>query len=378
MKRLFFLIISTICIAKGFSQKSDVHIKNGDIIYTCPPCGCPVDDQKFDKMGTCEHCNMRLTPELYGIELKRHSTKRPSVGIFLFDMADIMDVTGPMSVFEHAGFRIMTFGLDSEAKMIGMNLEMKPDYSINNLPNTDVLLFPGGGMSERDPGNEKIQSFIKSRIDSTDLFFSVCSGAFFLAEAGLLNNKKATTFASLIPQLEKNYPEVHVLNDVKYTVNDKVITSAGLSSGIDASFQVVSKYYGNGRAMEIANHMEYPWQDADEYARSQLADNFIMNLNQLMRLFAISFEHSDGDYNQWRYEYVLTSQLRPEDIFNSLKKELEKNESWSTQSTSKLKLTGLYKHESLGDGNIILEIIPSEGKTKAIISTERVIRYSRK
>ena len=371
-------IFPTLIFTNLFSQNSELQLSEGDIFYTCPPCGCVADDQKFNEMGQCQHCNMPLNAQLFGIELKRQRTERPSVGIFLFDMADIMDVTGPMSVFEHAGFRIMTFGLDMEVKMIGMNMELKPDYSIDNLPETDVLLFPGGGMSESDPGNREVQAFIKSRTDSTDLFFSVCSGAFFLAEAGLLKDNKATTFASLIPRLKNNYPDAEVLNDVKYTVNDKVITSAGLSSGIDASFQVVSRFYGKGRAMEIANHMEYPWQDADEYARSQLADNFIMNLNQLMRLFAISFEYSDGDYNQWRCEYVLTAQMKPEDIFKSFKKELEKNKFWITQSSNKLKLAGFYEHEILGKGKIILQIFPSDNSPKAIISAERVIRYSKR
>ncbi len=338
------------------------------IIYSCAPCGCPDDGKYFSNMGNCPSCNMSLQPSIQGLERRAASIERPKAGIFLFNSADVMDVTGPISVFEHAGFNIFTFSKTSEPVRIGMNLELKPDFNFSNLPEVDILVFPGGGLAESNPGDKEVVQFIKSRYEATDVLFSVCSGAFFLGEAGLLDGQEATTFASMIPLLAENYPSVEALNDVKYTDNGKIVTSAGLSSGIDAAFHVVSKYYGIGRAQDIANHMEYPWKREHDYARSQLADNYLSGIRQLVNLFSTSFFYSQGDQNRWEMRFALTRQLPPEKVLELITKELKKRPDWKMQAKNASKISGIIHHPVLGEGKIFLAVkqVPDKGAVLSI------------
>lgn len=346
-----------------------------EIVYTCAPCGCAHDGKYFSAMGHCPSCNMPLQAHIPGLERPTH-VRRPTVGIFLFDGADVMDVSGPLSVFEHAGLRIVTFALAGSPVRVGMNLELKPDFTLDNLPSVEILVFPGGGMAEHDPGNEVVVNFIRARYAEADILFSVCSGAFFLGEAGLLDGQKATTFAALIPLLADNYPKAEVLNDVKYTENEKIITSAGLSSGIDAAFQVVSRYYGVGRAQDIANHMEYPWKRASDYARTQLADNFLTGIKELARLCSTEYYYSQGDNNQWEVRYTLTQQLPAEKICTLLVNELEKQSNWTTQSKTALNCKGKIVHSTLGEGRVEIEIKEEKEKGNIlIVKAARVNKY---
>ena len=376
MKLLGIIVLSLAFVSLTSAQQLiEGAPPQDEILYTCPPCGCAHDGQFFLEMGRCPSCNMALQPGIQGLE-RSNNVKRPRAGIFLFDMADVMDVSGPLSVFEHAGFQIVTFARSDDAVRVGMNLEFKPDFTLDNLPSVDILVFPGGGMAESDPGNEEVVQFIKGRYEETEILFSVCSGAFFLGEAGLLDGQKATTFASLIPALAENYPEAEVLNDVKYTDNGKVVTSAGLSSGIDAAFHVVARYYGVGRAQDIANHMEYPWKRANDYARSQLAINYLEGIKSIAGLFATEYYQSHGDNNHWELRYTLTSQMSPEKILSLLVKELEKQSNWTTQSRRKLVCKGTLVHQVLGEGKLEITIEKNkEAGDIMIVRAERVNKY---
>ncbi len=328
-------------------------------------------------MGSCPDCQMTLIPYIEGYSGPGRQMKRPQIAIFIFDGADVMDVTGPLSVFEHAGFPIVTFALSDSVVRVGQHLQWNPDYTIDNLPGADVLVFPGGGLAEANPGHSQVTNFIQNRRDKTEVYFSVCSGAFFLGEAGILDNQCVTTFAGLIPSLRENYPEAHVMNDVKYTRNDKIITSSGLSSGIDASFEVVARYRGEGVAQDLANHMEYPWQRQNEYARSQLADNYISAVRNLISFFAIDFYDSKGDHNRWSYSYALTDEISSGDILQILQNELKESTQYALIESDRDLIRGVVQHDVLGPGNFQIELKRNEsGPDSLQIDVERQIPYS--
>jgi len=371
---VFILLLMTYSYTLAQEEK-DTKAAIGDIVYRCAPCGCAHDDHIFLAMGDCPSCNMTLIPTLHGIALRTFTTETPRVGIFIFNGADVMDVTGPISVFEHAGFNVVTFALEDTPISIGHAIELRPDYTLENLPQVDILVFPGGGMAESDPGNKKVTTFIQKRIESTKVMFSVCSGAFFFGEAGILKGQKATTFASLIPSLKSNYKNAIVLNDVKYTDNGKVVTSSGLSSGIDAAFQVVSKFLGQGRAQDIANHMEYPWQREKDYARSQLADNYTLDVRQLISLFTTSFYYSNGNQNYWTYRYRLTGQLSGEKILQILAKEMDKLSKWEIEEHLDNKITGKIGHDVLGEGRFSIEVHNTDDQAKELYLYVERIKY---
>lgn len=227
-------------------------------------------------------------------------------------------------------------------------------------------------MAESNPADEAVMNFISKRKNSVDVLFSVCSGAFFLGEAGLLDGKRATTFASLIPTLKLNYPDATVVDNVKYVDNGQVVTSAGLSSGIDASFHVVSKYYGVGRAQDIANHMEYPWKRENDYARSQLADNFILSVREIVGLFSSEYFYSKGNENLWEYRYLLSDQFSTDRIIEILTRELNNNISWKQGSSGKGVISGVITHNSLGEDKVSISIMStSENGRVGVITSER-------
>ncbi|SHG45619.1 DJ-1/PfpI family protein [Flagellimonas flava] len=352
----FKLTILLICLPLAilFGQLKPIRNLPYKVEYYCPPCGCTHDDKVFEGAGVCDSCNMAYNSRIMGLEDKpAEPVPTPIVGILLFDGADIMDVTGPMSVFEHAGFRMLTVAKDKNPKQIGRFVQFAPDYDFDSLPKVDVLVVPGGGPAEANQDMD-IVAWIRQKNKETDTMFSVCSGAFFLAHAGILDQNEATTFASLIPQLRDGFPNVTVLNDVKYTNNGHVITSSGLSSGIDASFEVVAKYLGVGRAQDIANHMEYPWKRRNDYARSQLADNYILSLNNLIRPFAAKYTFSEGNHDRWEYQFLLWTGVDSKAFLTFIYTQLTKMESFNTGHLDSNSITAEIRHKDLGKGHISL------------------------
>ncbi|SMD36714.1 DJ-1/PfpI family protein [Reichenbachiella faecimaris] len=376
MKSLKYMLLLLIWHHSTLAQKAiEGDLPQDQIIYFCSPCGCSEDGKYFANSSICSACQMEFRPTMPSLERANQPTPRPSVGIFLFHGADVMDVSGPLSVFEHAGFNIITFGKQKEMTRIGMNVELMPDHSIKTLPAVDILVLPGGGLAESNPADQEVVNFLKERKDSTKVILSVCSGSFFLGEAGLLNDKKSTTFAGLIPRLASQYPKSEVLNNVKYTDNGQIVTSAGLSSGIDASFQVVSKFYGVGRAQEIANHMEYPWKREHDYARSQLAINYMSHIQTLTQLFAIDFFYSQGNQDEWECRYHLTEQMSAEKIKLLVQKELEKSGNWVIKKSNKSFLKGTVNHPMIGQGEVSFAI-ENKPNPIAVIKARRLQKES--
>jgi transcriptional regulator GlxA family with amidase domain len=111
--------------------------------------------------------------------------------------------------------------------------------------------------------NTAVIAWIQDSSRKARVVFSVCNGAFFLARAGLLDGLEATTFAHLIPQLKEAAPKARIVSDRRFVDNGKVVTAAGLSSGIDGRY-VVEKLFGHGQAA------------APPRARVQLATRFEM------------------------------------------------------------------------------------------------------
>lgn len=182
------------------------------------------------------------------------------VAILMFDQVQIIDFAAPYEVFGQAGFEVYTVSKDSKPIMTAMGLNVSPAYSFENLPTVDAVLVPGGDvevvMNDRD-----VRHWLQKRAESVQYVLSVCTGAFILAEAHLLDGLQATTFYSKIDNLQQSYPAINVVNDRRYADNDKVITSAGLSSGIDAALQLVSDVQGLDAAKTIAHHIEYDWHE---------------------------------------------------------------------------------------------------------------------
>ncbi|KZD40136.1 ThiJ/PfpI family protein [Bacillus cereus] len=137
-------------------------------------------------------------------------------------------------------------------------LKVQPDYSIEDLPPVDILIIPGGlGVRENEVKNDIIIDWVRQQMKEVKLMTSVCTGALLLAKAGLLEGLKVTTHWASIQTFKKDFPNVEVMENVKFVDEGHIITSAGISAGINMSFHIVKNLLGVEIAEETAKSMEY-------------------------------------------------------------------------------------------------------------------------
>jgi putative intracellular protease/amidase len=148
-----------------------------------------------------------------------------------------------------------------------------PDYTFENSPKADVLLVPGGGVWDEAINNARLIKWVQLKSKEAHQVISVCTGAFLLQKAGLLTGQTVTTTYGMIDDLAG--PDTKVVHDRRFVSNSKIITTAGLSAGIDGALHVVSRMKGQGAAQSVALKMEYNWDPSGTYARAALADRFL-------------------------------------------------------------------------------------------------------
>ncbi|MGR9634458.1 DJ-1/PfpI family protein [Bacillus cereus] len=187
-----------------------------------------------------------------------------SVGIFLFNEVEVLDFAGPFEVFsitkvhEEKPFTVYTVSQNGEMITARNGLKVNPDYSIKDLPPVDILIIPGGkGARENEVKNDIIINWIRQQMKEVKLITSVCTGALLLAKAGLLDGLKATTHWASIQTFKKDFPNVEVMENVKFVDEGHIITSAGISAGINMSFHIVKNLLGVEVAEDTAKSMEY-------------------------------------------------------------------------------------------------------------------------
>ncbi|MCQ6287456.1 MULTISPECIES: DJ-1/PfpI family protein [Bacillus cereus group] len=187
-----------------------------------------------------------------------------SVGIFLFNEVEVLDFAGPFEVFsvtevnEEKPFTVYTVSENGEMITARNGLKVQPDYSIENLPPVDILIIPGGlGAREYEIKNEIVIKWIRQQMKEVKLMTSVCTGALLLAKAGLLEGLKATTHWASIEKFKNEFQNVEVIENVNFVDEGHIITSAGISAGINMAFHIVKNLLGMYVAEDTAKQMEY-------------------------------------------------------------------------------------------------------------------------
>lgn len=233
--------------------------------YVCPPCGLPCDKLTFDKPGVCPQCRMTLIP--------LNEAGPPKVAILLYNGVEIIDIAGPWEVFGAAGILVHTVAEKSEPLTLVFGQKTIPDYTFEHSPKADVLLVPGGGYEEQMK-NDALIEWIKTKSKEVQYVMSVCTGALLLGKAGLLSGQTATCTYGMVDELAR-FPNTKVVYDARYVDSGKIITTAGLTSGIDGALHLVSKMLGTGEAQSAALGIEYPWDPDTGWARGTMADRFL-------------------------------------------------------------------------------------------------------
>jgi len=203
-----------------------------------------------------------------------------NVGIYVFDDVEVLDFAGPFEVFSTASrifgraqpgaeppFEVFTVGASQRPATARGGLVVQPRYSFADHPKIDVLLMPGGVVAA-ELERPRVIAWVATRAATAELAASVCTGAFFLARAGLLKGKSATTHWEDVADLRAKAPSTRVVQGVRWFEDGAVITSAGISAGLDMSLHIVARLAGQDLAVRTARQMDYEWRDGGRGAAS--------------------------------------------------------------------------------------------------------------
>ena len=187
-----------------------------------------------------------------------------NVGIYLFNKVELLDFAGPYEVFsttselnDHKVFKVFTISEDGGAIKSVNGLIVIPDYSFDNHPKIDILIIPGGEGTKNEIKKKKVMEWVNKTQGSAEIMATVCSGARIPAVLGLLDGLEATTHHSVIEDVKKLAPNVTINHTKRFIDNGKIMTSGGISAGIDLSLHIVKKLCGEDTAQKTMEYMEY-------------------------------------------------------------------------------------------------------------------------
>ncbi|MCA9078306.1 MAG: DJ-1/PfpI family protein [Planctomycetaceae bacterium] len=196
-----------------------------------------------------------------------------TVGILTFDDVEVLDFTGPFEVFsvarlseerrreEPSPFDVWLVAESDQPVTTSGGMKVLPLYTTANCPHLDILVIPGGWGTRRLLTHEPLLEWIRKQSDSVSLLTSVCTGALLLGQAGLLDGRRATTHWKSLDVMEELLPNVTVVRDQHVVEEGDVLTSAGISAGIEMALRVVARECGESVARATAAHMEYPFPE---------------------------------------------------------------------------------------------------------------------
>lgn len=191
------------------------------------------------------------------------------VGIYLFDEVEVLDFAGPFEVFSTASrvspgipkpFQVITIALGSAFITAGGGLRVHASHTTESHPPIDVLVIPGGISAQ--PDLPAVIDWIALNAPKSALTASVCTGAFLLAKAGLLVGKTVTTHWEDIPDLRAMFPRVSVVENQRCVDAGQIVTSGGISAGVDMSLYLVARPVDRELEVGIADQMEFDSQYA--------------------------------------------------------------------------------------------------------------------
>ncbi|PME27445.1 glutamine amidotransferase [Vibrio sp. 10N.286.55.E10] len=189
-----------------------------------------------------------------------------NIGIYIYNQAEVLDFSGPFEVFSTAkrlgaeDLNVFLISETAEPVIARGGFKVLPDYSLNNHPKIDLLMVVGGIHTD-EMNKPNVLDWISSVSESASQVVSVCTGAFLLAKAGLLEGLTVTTHWEDISDLAQQFPSLNVNSDKRWVASGKFTTSGGISAGIDMSLHLVSVHTGLQFAKKVARQMEYSWQE---------------------------------------------------------------------------------------------------------------------
>ena len=186
-----------------------------------------------------------------------------SIGMLLFEDVELLDFAGPLEVFGAANYvnekpmySIETVAPTNQVQISKSLLNVNVDQILDG-QSYDLFLIPGGFGTREIIKDDTLLSLIKRTIDKSKIIASICTGSLILAKLGLLANKEVCSHHLAYDVLEKLDPTVSINKEARYMDHGNIVTAAGVSAGIDMSFHLLKRFYGEEFASTVRMYIEY-------------------------------------------------------------------------------------------------------------------------
>ena len=209
--------------------------------------------------------NQAQQPKTQLLELKKEK-KKINVAFLIYDQVEAMDLNGPVDVFTKANamdpsYHLYTVSASSKKPVPseGGTIMMLSTYAYENAPQADILIVPGAApevIKSTISNQPELFKWINNQNKNTKLTMSVCTGSLLLSAAGILDGKKATTHYLALDLLKQN-SKIEIVEKVRFIEDGKLLTTAGITSGLDGSLHVVELINGKEIADQIGKIMIY-------------------------------------------------------------------------------------------------------------------------
>ncbi len=186
-----------------------------------------------------------------------------NIAVLIYDHVELVDMNGPIDVFLHANsftngkYNVYTVAQNDKVVISEGNVvRIVPEYTIHNCPDPHVVIIPGV-LTPNYEADPVIINWIKEMGEQGKHLMSVCIGAYSLAKTGLLDGKHATTHYEFLEKMQQQYPDIYFIKNKRYVEDGKIVTTGGITSGIDGALFLIEKYDGPTIAQQTSDVMVY-------------------------------------------------------------------------------------------------------------------------
>ena len=253
-----------------------------------------------------------------------------TVAFVLFEGVEELDFVGPWEVFTMAGMvvpgEVTAFTVAERSGLVkcAKGLQVVAEHDFESCPKADIVLVPGGNATRTEVDNKAMIAFLARMDSQAEYTTSVCTGALLLERAGVLEGLRATTHWSAIEMLKKTGTET--VENARFVDNGRVITTAGLSSGIDGSLHVIERLFGKGTAQMAALGMEYNWDPDSKFVRAMLADKYL-RFNYDVKVVEGGWRplSRSGSTDKWENTWAVTTESTANELFETVNSSIAAN-----------------------------------------------------
>jgi putative intracellular protease/amidase len=228
-------------------------------VYWCPMRGRPCDLVDYDAPSKCPSCGMDLVRRsVYEASAAKLAVEKRRVGIVLYPGFEVLDVYGPVEMWGNVPELELVFVAETAGPVrSAQGPQTVASHSFADAPHLDLLMVPGGLGTMTQLGNRAFLDFLRARAAEAELTTSVCTGSVLLAAAGVLDGRSATSNKLYFSMAEQSSSKVEWVREARWVDDGSVITSSGVSAGMDMALHVVERLLGKARADEVARWAEY-------------------------------------------------------------------------------------------------------------------------